>query len=31
MTLAILRQRDSKSKEFAEYNAYVENIKLEEK
>ena len=29
--LAILRQRDSKSEEFADYNAYVEQIKKEEK
>lgn len=29
--LAILRQRDSKPEEFAEYNAYVEQIKAEEK
>lgn len=29
--LAILRQRDSKPEEFAEYNAYVEQIKEEEK
>lgn len=29
--LAILRQRDSKPEEFAEYNAFVENIKAEER
>lgn len=29
--LAILRQRDTKPQEFAEYNAFVENIKAEEK
>ena len=29
--LAILRQRDTKPKEFAEYNAFVEQIKAEEK
>ena len=29
--LAILRQRDSKPEEFAEYNAFVEQIKSEEK
>lgn len=29
--LAILRQRDAKPKEFAEYNAFVEKIKAEEK
>lgn len=29
--LAILRQRDTKPKEFAEYNAFVEKIKAEEK
>lgn len=29
--LAILRQRDSKPTEFAEYNAYVEQCKLESK
>ena len=29
--LAILRQRDSKPEEFARYNEYVEQIKLEEK
>lgn len=29
--LAILRQRDSKPEEFAEYNTYVEQIKSEEK
>lgn len=29
--LAILRQRDSKPEEFAEYNAFVEKIKAEEK
>ncbi len=29
--LAILRQRDSKSEEFAEYNAFVEQIKAEER
>lgn len=27
--LAILRQRDSKPQEFAEYNQFVENIKLQ--
>ena len=27
--LAILRQRDSKPLEFAEYNSFVENIKTE--
>ena len=29
--LAILRQRDSKPYEFAEYNAFVEQIKAEER
>lgn len=29
--LAILRQRETKPKEFEEYNAFVEQIKLEEK
>ena len=29
--LAILRQRDSKPDEFAEYNAYVERVKAEER
>ena len=29
--LAILRQRDTKPDEFAEYNAFVENIKAEER
>ena len=29
--LAILRQRDTKPEEFAEYNAFVENIKVEER
>lgn len=29
--LAILRQRDTKPEEFAEYNAFVEKIKSEEK
>lgn len=29
--LAILRQRDSKPEEFAEYNAFVEQIKEEER
>jgi hypothetical protein len=29
--LAILRQRDSKPEEFAEYNAYVEQVKAEER
>lgn len=29
--LAILRQRDTKPEEFAEYNNYVENIKEEER
>jgi hypothetical protein len=29
--LAILRQRDTKPEEFAEYNAFVEQIKAEEK
>lgn len=29
--LAILRQRDTKPEEFAEYNAFVENIKREER
>lgn len=29
--LAILRQRDTKPEEFAEYNAYVENCKIEVK
>ena len=29
--LAILRQRDEKPEEFAEYNNFVENIKLTEK
>ena len=29
--LAILRQRDTKPSEFAEYNAYVEKCKLEAK
>lgn len=29
--LAILRQRDTKPDEFAEYNAFVEQIKAEEK
>lgn len=28
---AILRQRDTKPEEFAEYNAFVENIKTEVK
>ena len=28
---AILRQRDTKPEEFAEYNAFVERIKTEEK
>ncbi|MBQ5885981.1 MAG: hypothetical protein IIW79_06175 [Clostridia bacterium] len=29
--LAILRQRDTKPDEFAEYNEYVERIKVEER
>ena len=29
--LALLRQRDTKAEEFAEYNAFVEKIKEEEK
>ena len=29
--LAILRQRDTKPDEFAEYNAFVEKVKSEEK
>lgn len=29
--LAILRQRDAKPEEFAEYNAFVEQIKAEER
>ncbi len=29
--LAILRQRDTKSEEFAEYNTFVEAIKAEER
>ena len=29
--LAILRQRETKPEEFAEYNAFVENIKAEER
>lgn len=29
--LAILRQRDTKPEEFAEYNTFVEGIKSEEK
>lgn len=29
--LAILRQRDTKPDEFAEYNAFVESIKAEER
>lgn len=29
--LAILRQRDAKPQEFAEYNAYVENCKAQAK
>ena len=29
--LAILRQRDTKPEEFAEYNAFVERIKEEER
>ena len=29
--LAILRQRDTKPEEFAEYNAFVEKVKAEEK
>ena len=29
--LAILRQRDAKPEEFAEYNLFVENIKKQEK
>lgn len=29
--LAILRQRDTKPEEFAEYNAFVESIKTEER
>lgn len=29
--LAILRQRDTKPKEFAEYNAFVEKVKAEER
>lgn len=29
--LAILRQRDTKPEEFAEYNKFVETIKTEEK
>ena len=27
--LAILRQRDTKTQEFAEYNEYVENVKTQ--
>lgn len=29
--LAILRQRDKKPEEFAEYNAFVEKVKAEER
>jgi hypothetical protein len=29
--IAILRQRDTKPEEFAEYNAFVERIKAEER
>ena len=29
--LAILRQRDTKPEEFEQYNAFVEQIKMEEK
>lgn len=29
--LAILRQRETKPEEFAEYNAYVEKVKAEER
>lgn len=29
--LAILRQRDTKPEEFAEYNAFVERVKAEER
>ena len=29
--IAILRQKDAKPEEFAEYNAFVEQIKAEEK
>lgn len=29
--IALLRQRDSKPEEFAEYNAFVEQIKAEER
>jgi hypothetical protein len=29
--IAILRQKDTKPEEFAEYNAFVEQIKAEEK
>lgn len=29
--LAILRQRDTKPEEFAEYNAFVEQVKAEER
>lgn len=29
--LAILRQRDTKPQEFAEYNAFVEKLKAEER
>lgn len=29
--LAILRQRDKKTEEFAEYNAFVEKVKAEER
>ena len=29
--IALLRQRDSKPEEFAEYNAFVEQIKSEER
>ena len=29
--LAILRQRDTKPEEFAEYNAFVEKVKTEER
>ena len=29
--LAILRQRDTKPEEFAEYNAFVEKVKAEER
>lgn len=29
--IAILRQRDTKTEEFAEYNAFVEKIKEEER